>query len=77
MNMPQIFKRECVVNFRKYKHKKKFRLGSVKMATSNKNGKTKELVSGYQEGECLWNELSLPYERKLTTNGLNKPKQKV
>ena len=77
MSMPQLFKRECVVNFRKYRHKKFFWLGGVKMAKSNKNEKTEELVAVYQERECLWNELSSWYDWKLTANGLNKPKQKV
>ena len=30
MNIPQIFKTKCLVNFRKYKSRKKFRFGLVK-----------------------------------------------
>ena len=70
--MPQI------VNFRKYiSKKKKFRLGGVKMAKLSKIEKTQDLIAGYQEAECLWIVLSLLYKDKYTTNGLDKPKQKV
>ena len=69
MNMPQIFKTKCIVNFRNYRSKK--------TAKSNKIEKTEELIAGYQEAECLWNMLSQSYKAKLTANDLNKPKQKV
>ena len=51
--MPQIFKTECIVNFRKYSSRKKFRFGEVKLAKSNKILKTEKLVAEYQEAECL------------------------
>ena len=51
--MPQIFKTECIVNFRKYRSRKKFRFGEVKSAKSNKILKTEKLVAEYQEAECL------------------------
>ena len=36
------------------------------MAKSNKVVKTEELITGYQETECLWSVLSPPYKaRKL------------
>ena len=51
--MPQMFKAKYIVNFRKYRSRKKVRFGGVKMAKSNKIEKTEELVAGYQEVECL------------------------
>ena len=39
--------------FRKYRNRKKFRFGGVKMAKSNKIGKTEELIAGYKEAECV------------------------
>ena len=53
MNMPQILKTRCIVNFRE----KKFRLGEVKKAKSNKIEKNEELITGYQKAECIWNVL--------------------
>ena len=41
--MPQILKTRCIVNFRE----KKFRLGEVKKAKSNKIEKNEELITGY------------------------------
>ena len=46
-----------MVNFRKYKSKKKFRFRGLKMAKSNKIEKTEQLITGYQEAECLWDVL--------------------
>ena len=51
--MPQMFKAKYIVNFRKYRSRKKVRFDGVKMAKSNKIEKTEELVAGYQEVECL------------------------
>ena len=59
MNIPQIFKTKSMINFRKYKSKKKFRFGRLKMAKSNKIEKTEQLITGYQEAECLWDVLPL------------------
>ena len=53
MNMPQIFKIKCIANFGKYRNRKKSRSGGVKMAKSNKIGKTEELIAGYQEAEYV------------------------
>ena len=80
--MPQIFKTKYVVNFRKYRCRKKFRFGLVKMAKSNKIGETVELIAGYQEGECLWNVLSplvvsFVKRQKLTASDLNKTTQAI
>ena len=70
--MPQMFKTKCVVNFRKYRSRKKFRFDGVKMVKSNKIEKNEKLIAGYQEVECLWNVLSLSYKRqKLTAYKLN------
>ena len=57
MNIPQFFKTKSMVNFRKYKSKKKFRFRGLKMAKSNKIEKTEQLITGYQEAECLWDVL--------------------
>ena len=60
MNMPQISKTKCIVNFRNikkqieiYRRRKKFWFGGIKMAKSNKIEKTEELILGYQEAECV------------------------
>ena len=54
MNLPQVFKTKCIVNFRKYRSKKeKFTLGGVKMAKSNITGKTEEKIARYQQVKCL------------------------
>ena len=47
------------------------------MAKLSKIEKAQDLIAGYQEAECLWIVLSLLYKDKYTTNGLDKPKQKV
>ena len=58
-----MFKIKCIVNFKKYRsRKKKFRFGGVKMAKSNKIEKTEELIAGYQGIECLWSVLSPSYK---------------
>ena len=62
--MPQIFKTECIVNFRKYRSRKKFRFGEVKLAKSNKILKTEKLVAEYQDAECLQNVLSPTYKNR-------------
>ena len=83
INMPQNFKTKCIVNFRKYRSRKKKRFGGVKLRKSNKIEKTEELIAGYQEAECLWNILSLEYiisfvqRQKLMANGLTKSNQNV
>ena len=45
MNMPQIFKIKCILNFRKYRSRKKFRFGGVKLDKINKIEKTEELIA--------------------------------
>ena len=55
MNMPQILKTKCIVNFRKHRSGKKFRFGGVKMGKSNE---IEELVVGHQEAKRVWNVLS-------------------
>ena len=45
MNMPQIFKTKCILNFRKYRSRKKFRFGGVKIDKINKIVKTEELIA--------------------------------
>ena len=62
MNMPQIFKTKFTVNLTKYRSRKKFRFGGIKMAKPNKIEKNEELVAGYQEVECFWNVLSSSYK---------------
>ena len=50
MDMPQVFKTKCILNFRKYRSgKKKFRFGWVKIGKikSNKIEKTEELIAQY------------------------------
>ena len=46
------------------------------MAKSNKSEKTKELIAGYQEAECLWNVLPLfckdRYLRQIALTNLSK-----
>ena len=63
MNMPQIFKTKCILNFRKYRSRKKVQIWwSKKLVTSNKIEKTEELIVKYWEVECLWNVLSPSYK---------------
>ena len=37
MNVPQIFKTKCMLNFRKYRSRKKFRFGGVKIGKIKEN----------------------------------------
>ena len=39
MNVPQIFKTKCMLNFRKYRSRKKFRFGGVKIGKIKENWK--------------------------------------
>ena len=64
MNMPQMFKTKCIVNFPKYRSRKKVRFGGVKIAKSIKIEENEELIAGHQEIECLWNVLSLPHNNR-------------
>ena len=76
MNMVQIFKTKCIVNFRKYKDRKNVQIRWSKIAKTNKIQKTEELIAGYQEAECLWNVLSQSYKdrnlRQMTLTNLSK-----
>ena len=58
MNMPQIFKTKCIVNFRKNRNRKKgLDLREQKWQNQMKLKKNEELISGYQEAKYLWNGL--------------------
>ena len=43
--MPHIFKTICILNFRKYRSRKKFRFGGVKIDKINKIEKTEKLIA--------------------------------
>ena len=48
MNMPQIFKTKCMLNFRKYRSRKKVKIWwSKKLVKLNKIEKTEELIAQY------------------------------
>ena len=48
MNMPQTFKTKCILNFRKYRSRKKVYIWwSKKFVTSDKIEKTEELIVKY------------------------------
>ena len=47
--MPQMFKTKCIVNFPKYRSRKKVRFGGVKIAKSIKIEENEELIAGHQE----------------------------
>ena len=65
-----------MVNFRKYRSRKKVYIQWSKIAKSNIIEKTKELIAEYQDVECLWNVLSPSYQekklRQVTSTNLNK-----
>ena len=58
MKLPQIFKTKRIINFRKYRIEREFRLGGLTISKSSKIEKTEQLIIGYQEVECLWNVFS-------------------
>ena len=62
--MQQIFKTKYIVNFRKYRSRKKGKIWLIKNGKIKKIEKTKELVAGSQEVECLWNMLSPSYKER-------------
>ena len=75
MNMPQIFKTKFIVNFRKYRSRKRVRFGGVKIDKikyNRKNWRTDSTILGSRMSLVFV--VSVVQRQNLTANCLNKPK---